>query len=98
MSTLKLAENNESLPENKILILYILNKMHRPIPNNVLYNLIITVLDMNYFYYQQFLLDLIESKYVTSFEKDSNKLYEITEKGHEIGLISDERFNKFLAA
>ncbi len=80
---MKLAENNESLAENKILILYILNKMHRPIPNNVLYNLIITVLDMNYFYYQQFLLDLIESKYVTTFEKDSKKLYEITEKGQE---------------
>ncbi len=80
---MKLAENNEELAENKILILYILNKICKPITNIELYNLIIAVLDMNYFYYQQFLLDLIEIKYVTTFEKDSKKLYEITEKGQE---------------
>ena len=71
---MKLAENNESLAENKILILYILNKMHRPIPNNVLYNLIITVLDMNYFYFQQFLLDLVKSDFILTYEKEEQHL------------------------
>ena len=39
------------LAENKVLILYILNQVHKPITNDNLYKLVLTAIDMNYFYF-----------------------------------------------
>lgn len=78
---MKLTSDNETLAENKILILYILNKIGKPISNDSLLNLVLAVTDMNYFYFQQFLLDLIENKYIINYEKDEQTFYEITEHG-----------------
>lgn len=78
---MKLTSDNETLAENKILILYILNKIGKPISNDSLLNLVLAVTDMNYFYFQQFLLDLIENKYIINYEKDEQSFYEITEHG-----------------
>ena len=64
VSKVKLSSDNETLAENKILILYILDKLYAPIDNSNLYRIILSTQDMNYFYFQQFLLDLIEVKYV----------------------------------
>ena len=80
---MKLTGDNETLAENKILILYVLNKVGKAISNDSLLNLVLAVTDMNYFYFQQFLLDLIEKKYVLSFEKDEQVFYEITDSGIE---------------
>ena len=62
---MKLTQDGELLAENKVLILYILNKLERPITNEGLLRLILAVMDMNYFYFQQFLLDLLERQYIT---------------------------------
>ena len=80
---MKLTGDNETLAENKILILYVLNKVGKAISNDSLLNLVLAVTDMNYFYFQQFLLDLIEKKYILSFEKDEQVFYEITDSGIE---------------
>ncbi len=78
---MKLATDNSTLAENKLLVLYILNKVGKPISQKALLELIVSITEMNYFYYQQFLLDLIENKYVISYEKDEEILYMITPEG-----------------
>lgn len=80
---MKLTQDGEVLAENKVLILYILNKLEDPITNDSLLRLVLSVMDMNYFYFQQFLLDLLEEQYIACFEQDGKNLYSITEKGKE---------------
>lgn len=76
-----LTSDSETLAENKVLILYVLNKVNKPINNDSLYKLVLSALDVNYFYFQQFLLDLIQNKYIVNFQKENKSLYEITESG-----------------
>lgn len=78
---MKLTSDSETLAEKKALILYILDKVSKPISNDALLKLVISIDNMNYFYFQQFLLDLIENKYVISYKKDDELLYNITPEG-----------------
>ena len=78
---MKLGADSETLAENKILILYLLSIIKRPVNNDELYKLVLSIQDMNYFYFQQFLLDLEENKYIVKYEKSEYSLYEITENG-----------------
>lgn len=80
---MKLTSDNETLAENKVLVLYILNKVGKPISNDSLLNLVLAVTDMNYFYFQQFLLDLLENGYIVNYSKDDHNLYNITDFGKE---------------
>ena len=64
VKNVKLTQDGEVLAENKVLILYILNKLENPITNDGLLRLVLSVMDMNYFYFQQFLLDLLENQYI----------------------------------
>lgn len=63
---MKLGADNETLAENKVLILYLLSIIDKPINNDSLYRLVLSIQDMNYFYFQQFLLDLIEDRIYNS--------------------------------
>ncbi len=78
---MKLTSNGETLAESKVLILYILNNVKKAINNNTLYKIVLSVLDMNYFYFQQFLLDLVKSDFVLTYEQEDQNMYLITEKG-----------------
>ena len=78
---MKLTSNDETLAESKVLILYILNSLKKPVSNNALYKIILSVFDMNYFYFQQFLLDLIKSDFILTYEQEEQHMYLITEKG-----------------
>lgn len=80
---MKLSQDGEILAENKVLILYILNKLKNPITNDGLLRLVLSIMDMNYFYFQQFLLDLLENEYISCFEQEGKNVYLITEKGKE---------------
>ncbi len=85
---MKLASDNETLAENKALILYILSKLDKAIENTDLYKLILLFEDMNYFYFQQFLLDLIENKYLIKGLSEKNEtIYELTKEGKEAVLL-----------
>lgn len=59
---MKLGADNETLAENRVLILYLLSLLEKPINNDSLYRLVLSIQDMNYFYFQQFLLDLQENR------------------------------------
>lgn len=78
---MKLTSDKETLAEYKVLILYILDKIGKPISNDALLNLVLNVTDINYFYFQQFLLDLLENKYIASFHKEDCVVYDITDYG-----------------
>ena len=78
---MKLTSNDETLAESKVLILYILNNIKKPITNNALYKIVLSVLDMNYFYFQQFLLDLVKNDFILTYEQEDQSLYIITDKG-----------------
>jgi predicted transcriptional regulator len=79
----KITSDNEALAENKVLILYILSNVSKPITNDALYSIVLSATNLNYFYFQQFLLDLIDAKYIVSSEKGTNVFYQLTQKGKE---------------
>ena len=82
---MKLTSDNETLAENKVLILYILNKIDKPLSNDELFQLVLSIEDMNYFYFQQFLLDLLENKYIETYKENnfSEQIYRLTIAGKD---------------
>lgn len=78
---MKLSDDKSSIAESKVLILYILYKANKPLTNDEFLKLALSVTDINYFYFQQFLLDLLETKYVITYKKDELDFYEITTQG-----------------
>lgn len=87
---MKLTYDNDTLIENKALILYVLDKIGKPISNTALLKLITGINNMNYFYFQQFLLDLIETKYIIDYPNEKETIYELTSEGrHALELIKD---------
>lgn len=80
---MKLADDNNSLAQNKLLILYILNKVNKPLNSDELLKLVLSITDMNYFYFQQFLLDLLENKYIANYSSDNSTIYIITTEGKQ---------------
>ena len=78
---MKITENSEVLAENKVLILYILDKVNKPISNDGLYSLVLSCIDLNYFYFEQFLLDLIDTRYISRTTIENKDLYQITKTG-----------------
>ena len=87
---MKLTSDNETLAEKKALILYILDKVSKPISNDALLKLVVSIDNMNYFYFQQFLLDLLENKYILKFDENGEEIYELTEEGTKaLSLVKD---------
>ena len=87
---MKLEIDSETLAEKKALILYILDKVSKPISNEALLKLTISIDNMNYFYFQQFLLDLLDNKYIINYTKNEESLYELTKEGKDaLKLIKD---------
>lgn len=87
---MKLEADAETLAEKKALILYIMDKVSKPISNDALLKLTISIDNMNYFYFQQFLLDLLENKYIINYTKNEKSLYELTNDGKQaLALVKD---------
>ena len=72
---MKITTDSETLAENKVLILYILNNVDKPVTSDALYSIITSAIDLNYFYFQQFLLDLLEVKYIAKYETETKCVY-----------------------
>ena len=92
---MKLTQDGEVLAENKVLILYILNKLENPITNDGLLRLVLSIMDMNYFYFQQFLLDLLDNQYITRFDQNGKYTYSITEKGQEALELTNDMLPRY---
>ena len=75
------ADSNIILAENKVLILYILNKLDKDIKQDDLFQIITSINEINYFYFKQVLTDLIDSKLVGSYTKEEEQVVKITTDG-----------------
>ena len=62
-----------------------MNKIDKPVNNDELLQLVLSIEDMNYFYFQQFLLDLLENKYIETYKENnfSEQIYRLTNAGKE---------------
>lgn len=67
------SDNTTALAENKVLILYTLNKISNGIIEDGLYKIISSINDVNYFYFKEVLTDLLDSKLVGKFTKDEEE-------------------------
>ena len=72
---------NEKLADNKLLILYILQKVNHPINYKELLELVISISDMNYFDFQQFLQDLLDDSFIIKYLKNNEEIIELTTEG-----------------
>lgn len=77
------SDNATALAENKVLILYILDKITNGIIEDGLYKIISSINDVNYFYFKEVLIDLMDSKLVGNFTKDDEEesVLKITSEG-----------------
>ena len=73
--------DNNSLAENKVLILYTLNTINRETTDADLFKIISAINNINYFYFRDILVDLVESKLVGTYTKEEQNVYEITTEG-----------------
>ena len=75
-------DNTTALAENKVLILYILDKIPDGILEDGLYKIISSINDVNYFYFKEVLTDLLDSKLVGVYTKDDEiSVIKITSDG-----------------
>ena len=77
------SDNTATLAENKVLILYILNRSNKEFKQDDLFKIISSIIDINYFYYKQVLTDLIDSNLVGSYTKEEETVVKITSKGKD---------------
>ena len=83
-------KNKEMLAENKLMILYLLEKANCILTNLQIQRLLYDVQGFNYYYFQHIIAELINQKYVANYKQDDEWLYEITTQGREVlALTSD---------
>ena len=102
--------DKNNLAENKVLILYILTKLNKDITNDGLLKIISSINNINYFYFQQTLNDLVETNLVGYYTKEDETVVKITSEGKKaysltkdilpgiIKLKADNIFEKELAS
>lgn len=76
-----MTKTDEKLADSKLLILYILQKIGMPVNYKELLELVISISDMNYFDFQQFLQDLLEDKFILKHEENEAEIIELTNDG-----------------
>ncbi|MGL6105134.1 DUF4364 family protein [Romboutsia sp.] len=76
--------SSEELASNKLLILYLLNKINMDLTNSQITQVVLETEMINYFSLQQFLSQLMESKFLTTYNDSDREYYSITQKGLEI--------------
>ena len=69
------------LAENKVLILYLLNKLPDGIKSDNLYKIVSSANNINYFYFQELIADLMSANLICSFEQDEESFIKITTEG-----------------
>lgn len=75
------SDKSNNLAENKVLILYTLNKIGKDIAESSLFKIISLINNINYFYFGQTLNDLVQTRLVDSYSKDKDTIYRITSEG-----------------
>lgn len=87
---MRLNSDIEALAENKVLILYLLEKLNKPITNDGLFKIISASNNINYFYFEQYLSDLINDKLIAVQNLEDATVYNITNAGKEALALTKE--------
>lgn len=91
------ANNTKVEAENKLLLLYILNKFEIAITNNQITDFIMENELMNYFVLQQFLSELVNASLLEYTQNEEHYYYLITEKGKDtLNYFKDRLSDKLL--
>ena len=83
-------KNKEKLAENKLIILYLLNKADCSLTNIQMQKLLYDIEDFNYFNFQHVTSELISQNYVSNYKQGEEWLYEITPQGKEVLKLTSE--------
>ena len=75
--------SNKEVVENKLILLYLIEKINVPVSNLQITKLILENKFMNYFLLQQFLNELVEGKFLETEASGEKALYKITEPGKQ---------------
>ncbi|KAJ50452.1 putative transcriptional regulator [Clostridium tetanomorphum] len=86
-------EDTLELAENKLLLLYIFNKVQIPITNNQVTQIILENNFINYFTLQQYLSELVSSNFLKYTEDENKHRLEITEKGKKVLVLFSNRIS-----
>ncbi len=78
-----LLDSNERVAENKLLILYIINKLNFEPTNSQIAKLAIDTREINYFYLQQYISELVNDKFIKCHEENGSRFYKITQTGRQ---------------
>ena len=76
-------DNPEELAQYKLLILYILDRVDIPMTNSEITQFVLENNYMNYFMVQQFLSELVTSKFIEFSTKDGNEYYHLSNAGKD---------------
>ncbi|HHV25630.1 DUF4364 family protein [Anaerosalibacter bizertensis] len=74
-------DSTEELAQNKLLLLYIIDKSEIPLTNGQITEFVLENNYMNYFLVQQFLSELTRSKFIEYSRKEEKERYTILKKG-----------------
>ncbi|HEX3028152.1 MAG TPA: DUF4364 family protein [Clostridia bacterium] len=75
--------STKELAENKLILLYVIDKLSLPVSNLQITKLILENKFMNYFLLQQFLNELCESNLLSYSEAEDKKFYKINDNGKQ---------------
>ncbi|KXZ40296.1 protein of unknown function [Alkalithermobacter thermoalcaliphilus JW-YL-7 = DSM 7308] len=75
--------SSEELAVNKLLILYILDKMEIPLTNSQITQVIMENEFVDYFSLQQFISELVQSNFIKILNEEGKDYYSLTEKSIE---------------
>lgn len=89
-------EDSNELVQNKLLILYILDKVDIPMTNTEITQFILENNYMNYFLVQQFLGELVNSKFVEFSTRDGNEYYHLSNAGKDTLTYFSDRISNTL--
>ncbi len=77
-------KNKEKLAENKLMILYLLDKANCTLTNLQIQRLLYDVDGFNYYYFQHIIAELISQNYIANYKQEEEWLYDITSQGKEV--------------
>lgn len=77
-------KNKEKLAEQKLIILYLLDKANCTLTNLQLIRLLYDFEEFNYYYFQHLLSDLVSHNYIANYQQGEEWIYEITDEGKEL--------------
>jgi len=90
MSDKAFDKSKEKLAENKLMILYLLEKADCTLNSLQIQRLLYELDDFNYYYFQHLISELISQNFIANYQQDDEWLYDLTTQGREILHLTED--------